>query len=160
MLTYSSHQTVIKNVKLTFLKWNMILSWAQEAVKRSTCIWNAFGHPPGNREGRGAVSETRADCFYTLFRELFLTLSHRCPTIVKILPAQLRLLKENVGGLALCGDAWKNNHVFLFISVMFSFKIVKIKWVWSGRFNINRQDALWNEVLLTLMFGLELWPHT
>lgn len=102
----------------------MILSWAQEAVKRSTCIWNAFGHPPGNREGRGAVSETRADCFYTLFRELFLTLSHRCPTIVKILPAQLRLLKENVGGLALCGDAWKNNHVFLFISVMFSFKIV------------------------------------
>lgn len=70
------------------------------------------------------MSETRADCFYTLFRELFLTLSHRCPTIVKILPAQLRLLKENVGGLALCGDAWKNDHVFLFISVMFSFKIV------------------------------------
>lgn len=84
------------------------------------CIWSS----PWQQGRRGAVSETRADCFYTLFRELFLTLSHRCPTIVKILPAQLRLLKENVGGLALCGDAWKNNHVFLFISVMFSFKIV------------------------------------
>lgn len=49
----------------------MIRFCAQEAMKRDTRIGNAFGHPPATETGGGALSETRADCFYSLFSELF-----------------------------------------------------------------------------------------
>lgn len=55
--------------------------------------------PLATAEEEGALSEMGADCFYSLFRELFLTLSHRCLAIIKkkiVFPAQLRLLEENV----------------------------------------------------------------
>lgn len=122
VLTYLSHQPAIKNAKLTSLKWNAILFGAREAVERGGCIRNAFGHPPGNREGKGARSETRADCFYSLFRDLFWTPSHRCPAIIKKNPS---CSIEAVGGKC-CrrGSLWgrmKSNRGFLFVWNMFGF---------------------------------------
>lgn len=45
---------------------------AQEAVKRGVLAYEMhLVIPLATREEKGALSEMRADCFYSLFRELF-----------------------------------------------------------------------------------------
>lgn len=96
-----------------------------------SCIWNAFGHPPGNRDGEGALSEMRADCFFLYLESYSRHWVTDAPSKRKKHPSRTF---EAVGGiccfLGSVGECDYLNHFFLYFSAIFLLGhfVTMIKW--------------------------------